>query len=221
MNISVLPISIKPSDYIYAPIVGLSANTINPDIYVPRKYPVSNRMRNTTYQGRMGVKLDKIKTKLLDNQLRLYSHPTDMIRIQATRDERSQDLISRTIQSAEVLPIILPVMKDIPLREFSQESNKSVLIPALYPINDKSYFEIYTPLETQLDMDDLLFRIIYIANNVNPYCMCLQVKEILSTIAYSTVLYNKYNVTFYDEKIPTEIVELLKEAAIKRDKIGW
>ena len=89
----------------------------------PSKKTVANldearlrRMRRTSYQAKLGKKIDNITNKVLDNNIRLASHPTDMLRIEVERDERSHDIVSRTVVNSEVMPIILPKMEDIPMR---------------------------------------------------------------------------------------------------------
>lgn len=199
----------------------LNSSTVDGYYYWERELKVSRRMNRTSFQGRLGRRIDAVNSKIMDNAIRLSSHPTDMIRIKADRDERSHDLISRTIIGAEIVPIMLPTMKDIPLRKFAREGQKDVLVPSFYPIANTEYFEIYTPQEIQLDEDDLLIRLIYENNCDEPYVMTLQVKDILSTIGYSSVLYNKIQVTFYDEELPEEVIRLIKEANIKRESLGW
>ena len=144
-----------------------------------------------------------------------------LFRSRTVRDERSRDLVSRTITESEVLPVILPEMQDIPLRRFIAEDDKSILIPSLYSIKDKAYFDLYCALECDLDIDDLLFRIIKDPGSNIPYIMCLQVKDVLSTISYSSILYSKYQVTFFDEALPSEIINIIRQESLKRENLGW
>ncbi|MGN1218367.1 MAG: hypothetical protein ACI4TD_10405 [Phocaeicola sp.] len=179
-------------------------------------------MRRTTYQARLGSKLDNILAKVSDNNIRLTSNPTDMIRVYTRRDDYSQDVLTKTITSVEVVPIVLPVMKDIPLRKFTRKGEDcDVLIPSLYPIAEDEYFEIYSPLEVQLDEDDLLIRIIHDSYAEEPYVMCLQVKEILATLGYSGVIRHKYFATFYDEKLPPVVIDYIRNSIEKRSVIEY
>lgn len=185
---------------------------------------IRRRMRRTTYQARLGRRLDRVHQKVLDNNLRLSSNPTDMLRISIERDPRSRDIISRTISSAEVLPIILPAMKDIPIRHLSgYREGQDVIIPSLYTIQENEYFEIYSPVEAKLCPDDLLIRIIYDDINCpdDPYVMILQVSEQLATIGFSSIRYYKYWCTFYNEALPQAIIDIIKKDQIKRQLLGW
>ena len=204
--------------------IDVSTNLSWNDITTRRTWsiPVSRRMRRTTYQARLGSKLDNILAKVSDNNIRLTSNPTDMIRVYTRRDDYSQDVLTKTITSVEVVPIVLPVMKDIPLRKFTRKGEDcDVLIPSLYPIAEDEYFEIYSPLEVQLDEDDLLIRIIHDSYAEEPYVMCLQVKEILATLGYSGVIRHKYFATFYDEKLPPVVIEYIRNSIEKRSVIEY
>lgn len=180
------------------------------------------RMRRTDFQARLGRKLDNIRKRVLDNNIRLSAHPTDMLRIAVVRDDRSHDLISRTIESAEIMPIILPKMEDIPLRHLIREG-KDVLIPSMYPIQQEEYFEVYAPVQCDLHEDDLLVRILYDSSPdiSNPYVMVLQVKDLLGTFGYSTLTWKKAIVTFYDESLPQRVVQLIKSSILKREALDW
>lgn len=189
------------------------------EVYSFRKPTVPKRFQHSAWQARLGSKLDPIKRKILDNQILLTSHPTDMLRLRVTRDERSHDIISRTIISSEVLPIILPTMKDIPLRRLQHQDGHTIL--SLSPLEDNKAFEAYCPLQARLERDDLLFRIVKDPYSDSPYFMVLQVKDELGTLSYSSLLYVKYKLSFYDEPLPQKIVDKLEEFAYKREELTW
>lgn len=190
----------------------------------PQEEAIKKRMHRTTFQARLGRKMDTIHRRILDNDIRLSSHPTNMLRIAIERDPRSRDIVSRTIESAEVLPIILPPMQDIPIRHLSgYRDGQDVIVPSLYTIDQKEYFEIYAPVRVKLNPDDLLIRIIY--DDVNcpddPYVIVLQVSEQFATIGYSAVRHYKYWVTYYNEKLPQTVIDIIKKDQTKRQLLGW
>ena len=76
-------------------------------------------------------------------------------------------------------------------------------------------------MECNLDIDDLLFRIIKDPGSDIPYIMCLQVKDVLSTVSYGSILYSKYQVTFFDEALPAEITNVIRQESLKRESLGW
>lgn len=56
------------------------------DIYKEQPPSIQQIMRRTSYQVRLGKKLDNIVRKVTDNNIRLASQPVDMIRIKVNRD---------------------------------------------------------------------------------------------------------------------------------------
>ena len=180
----------------------------------PRKY------RTTSFQARLGKKLDNITRKVLDDRIGLTAHPTDMLRISVKRDSRSGDLLSRTITSSEVVPIIFPKMTDVPLRQFATRDDKEVLLPSFYAFSQEQHFDLYAPIAVQLDVDDLLIRFVYNEDRL-PWISVLQVKVILSTVGYNSILYNKLQCTFYDETLPEKVLSLIRSAIDRRELLGW
>lgn len=201
--------------------IPIIARPVFPEIYSLRVPRTERRLQHSSWQARLGAKLDPIKRKVLDNQILLTSHPTDMIRIRTKRDERSHDVISRTIISSEVLPIVLPVMKDIPLRRLQHKDGLTTLSMSMMEHQEKNPFEAFCPLAGMLERDDLLFRIIKDPYTDSPYFMVLQVKDELGTLAYSSLLYVRYKLSFYDEPLPQNVLDKLQEFALKREKLTW
>ena len=190
----------------------------NPVVNVHTK--VSRKYRTTNFQARLGKRLDSITRKVLDNRIALTAHPTDMLRISAKRDPRSGDLLTRTITANEVVPIIFPNMQDVPLRRFASQDGEDVLLPSFYAFSADQHFDLYSPTAVQVDIDDLLVRLVYSEDRL-PWISVLQVKDILSTVGYNSVLYNKLQCTFYDETLPEKVSTLIREAIEKREQLGW
>lgn len=201
--------------------IKISGGDLIGEIYKDRTPDISKLMRRTTYQARLGRKMDNIARKVFDNNIRLASQPTDMLRIKVNRDKISQDLLSRTIVSAEIVPIIFPSMKDVPLRRLIREDGEDILVPNLYQFYDDQFWTIYVPAEIRLDEDDLLIRIVYDPYSDEPNILCMQVKEILTTLGYNSIVYLSARVTLYDESLPSEVVNIIKDANKKRAELGW
>ena len=87
----------------------------------------------------------------------------------------------------------------------------------------EEYFEVYAPTECNLNEDDLLIRILYdkSPNIDEPYVFVLQVKEVLGTFGYSSLLWKKCLTTFYDEALPPAILDTIQEAIEKRELLNW
>lgn len=186
------------------------------------KDTLDRRSHRYAFQARLGNRLDPIKRKLLDNNMLLSSHPTDMLRISVVRDQKTQDIKMRSVESEEILPIILPTMKDIPMRRLDiNETGTQILSLAATDIENAKPFDLYCPIGAQLARDDLLFRIIKDPHIERPYVMVLQIKEELATLSYSSLLYVKYHATIYDEKIPAKIINRVVEVTRKREALKW
>ena len=201
--------------------INISSGNMVTDIYKEQPPSIQQIMRRTSYQARLGRKIDNILRKVTDNNIRLASQPVDMIRIKVNRDPISQDLISRTVVSTEIVPIIFPTMEKVPLRRLTREGNEDVLVPNLYQFYEEQYWTIYTPAEIRLDEDDLLLRLIYDPYSNEPNILCTQVKESLGTIGYSSFIYFEYKITLYDEELPDQVINIIKQANIKRGELGW
>lgn len=201
--------------------INISSGNIVTDIYKEHPPSIQQIMRRTSYQARLGRKLDNILRKVTDNNIRLASQPVDMIRIKVNRDPISQDLISRTVVSTEIIPVIFPTMEKVPLRRLTREGNEDVLVPNLYQFYEEQYWTIYAPAEIRLDEDDILLRLIYDPYSNEPNILCTQVKESKATVGYNSIIYLEYAVTLYDEALPSEIVDIIKDANRKREELGW
>ena len=201
--------------------INISSGNMIADIYKEQPPSIQQIMRRTSYQARLGKKLDNIVRKVTDNNIRLASQPVDMIRIKVNRDPISQDLISRTVVSTEIIPIIFPTMEKVPLRRLTREGEDDVLVPNLYQFYEEQYWTIYTPAEIRLDEDDILLRLIYDPYSNEPNILCTQVKESLGTIGYSSFIYFEYKITLYDEELPDQVINIIKQANTKREELGW
>lgn len=201
--------------------IYLTAQTPTVDLTVPRIISTERRLRRSAWQARLGARLDPIKRKLLDNNILLSAHPTDMLRIRVNRDSRTQDVLSRTIISSEILPIMLPTMQDVPMRRLQRDDATKSIVASFSMLEDQKPFEAFCPLSGQLQRDDLLFRILKDPYSDLPYIMALQVKDELATFSYSSLLYIRYTLTFYDEALPAAVVAEIMRVSAKREQLKW
>lgn len=181
-----------------------------------------NRLNRTSFQARLGKRLDGMKRKFIDNQLLLTAHPTDMLRVRVVRDERTQDLQTRTITANEVIPVILPPLVDVPLRRLLNDNGVYILTTAFTATDDtKADIKAYCPVEADLWRDDLLIRLWKDPKTTRPFVTVFQVKDELGTFGYGSILYMKYNISYSDEKLPSFIVQSIADAVEKRETLGW
>lgn len=183
-----------------------------------------NRIRKTTFQSRLSRYSDNIARRVLDNRIRLTGNAMDMLRIEVKRDTRSHDAISHKLTKAEVVPIIMKQLKDIPLRQLLKDGT-TVKVPSLYVINEDTYFECFAPNIFNLNIDDYLVKI-YFKDDLSTetdYCVIFKVSEQLGTFGNSSLLYRKYWLTLADEeiKIPQSILTFIKNSKIKREVLNF
>lgn len=193
------------------------------EIFSSRKAPsISRRLNRSSWQARLGMRTDMVKKKVVDNSILLSAHPTDMIRVHTERDERSGDILSRTIVSNEILPIMFPALKEIPIRRIEREDNQLVLSGVDTSSDDVKMVDAYCPMEAQLRRDDLLIRVLLADNDHSlPSVMIFQVKDEFATFSYNSILYTKFHLSFYDESLPNSVLQAMVDAAAKREIVKW
>ena len=197
-----------------SPLIELWSGRLVPDL--------SRRIHRSSWQARLGMKTDIVKRKIVDNSILLSSHPTDMLRVRVEKDPRSGDILNRTIIANEILPILFPALVDIPIRRLERDDGNWVLSGLDSSNEDIRSIEAYAPMEAELRRDDLLIRIIISdPDQTLPGVMVFQVKDELATFSYNTILYSKYNLSFYDETLPTSVLQAMVDAAAKREIVRW
>lgn len=192
------------------------------------KSPSNDKMNGTSFQGRLQKVLARIERRCTDNDIRLMGNPTDVLRLSVKKDENG-DITMRRVDENCVLPIVMPEMKDVPLRHFSamrETANgggiRNAMIPSLYPFGDKQYYDCFIPVSAQIDDDDLLIRIVYDpACPDDPVLMVLQVKEVLANIDFNAVTSIKIRCTFYDEELPVPILDWIRDTIDKRALVRY
>ena len=77
-------------------------------------------------------------------------------------------------------------------------------------------------MNAELRRDDLLIRVLLSDNDHTlPSIMVFQVKDELATFSYNSILYTKFNLSFYDESLPTTVLQAMVDAAAKRENVRW
>lgn len=203
--------------------LSLELTTHIPSVVITysREMTAIRRNNRSAWQSRLGARMDPIRRKFLDNNILLTANATDMLRVRSIRDSRTQDILSRTITASEILPIVLPIMQDVPMRRLIKDDSSGSIVVTFSALEDQKPFEAYCPLSGQLQRDDLLFRFIKDPYADLPYIMVMQVKDELATLSYSSLLYVKYLLTFYDEPLPAAVVSEILAAVTKRERLKW
>ena len=173
-----------------------------------------------SWQARLGTKMDDIYKKSMDNTISLSSYPIDMVRVQVTRDPRTQDLISRTIIASEVMPIFFEEpFTDLPLRRMEYADTENIIMTI--DGTKLSDIKVKCPISETLNRGDLLFRIIRDDYSERPVVLILQVKDELGTIGYSKLIQINYVLSYYDEKLPESVISAVIDSTEKREVVQW
>lgn len=172
------------------------------------------------WQARLGSKMDDILRKTMDNKISLSSYPIDMVRVQITRDPRTQDLISRTIIANEVMPLYFEkAFNELPLRRMEYSDTEQIILTI--DGTKLSDIKVKCPISERLNRGDLLFRIIRDDYSERPVVLILQVKEELGTIGYSKLIQIDYVLSYYDEKLPESVIAAVIDSTSKREVVEW
>jgi hypothetical protein len=169
-----------------------------------------------TWQARLGAKLNKISQKLVDNSILLSGTVTDVFRITGNKNSLG-DLNSIVVDNIDVVEIIFPAMKDIPMWRFGT-GGLSKLSTAAKEIEP---FECYAPVSSILSQNDILLKFFEHPTGDEPLILVLQVKDVLGTFGARSIIWQKLHVSYFDEGIPTEIVTWCLQMANRRKVLGW
>lgn len=171
----------------------------------------------TTYQSRLASRLNAISQKLTDNQIRLTGVATDCIKISASLTDQG-DIITRKVEDIDVVSIIFPPLKDIPLKKVKTDTGQETVVPYTFDIQS---LEVYAPLTAKLDQDDLLVKFYENIAGYDPYIAIFQVKEMLGTFGARSIIYHKLQLSNYDTVLPTQIIEWSIDMARRRGILKW
>ncbi len=198
-----------------------------------------------TFQSRLGAFHDRLRRKLTDNSISLTGSAADCIRVHYKRTKEG-DIETRVVEAADVVSVVFPILQDVPYRRLHKGPG-GLRIDTLPAVTELFPFQIMVPHNNNIYMDDLIFRILRdqpepdYSNNLDyrlqneqdmldgvhapdiasPIIMVFQVKEPLGTFGAESVVWSKFNCTYSDEKLPTEMLETVVELANRRLALGW
>ncbi len=177
-------------------------------------------MITRSFQSRLGHFQDRLKRKLIDNQISLAGNVVDFIRVRTTNNKQG-DIQTRVVEDAKVLPFMFPPLKDVPLRRMVKGTDKTWKLETLPAANELFPVEVYTAYYSEVYLEDLLFRVLLEPDVETPLVMCYQVIESLATFGAQSVIYGKFNVVYYNQALPPEIIETVDALARRRGMLGW
>jgi len=193
-----------------------------------------------TFQSRLGHFHDALRVKLTDNLISLTGQAADCIKVKCKRT-RTGDIETRVVEDVTVVSIIFPPLKDAPYRRVSK-SQGGMVIDSLPTAMELFPFSIMAPHNNSIYKDDLIFRLFRDVADVDyapdylltkpetmgmmdgigslttqrPIILVLQVKEPLATFGVESMIWSKFNCTYSDEPLPTEMLEAVVSLANRR-----
>lgn len=128
-------------------------------------------------------------------------------------------------------------MELFPMQVMIPNNNKIYIGDLLFRVlrdpDDDTYYNDYTLRHTNglqderlsdststPDAPDMLDGV-HDPNLASPIIMVFEVKELLGTFAVETLIWSKYNCTYSDEDLPTELLETVIELSDRRLRLGW
>ncbi len=179
-----------------------------------------------SFQSRLGRFHDPIRRKLIDNSISLNGQAADCIKIRLKLTKQS-DIETRVVEDVNVISVVFPPYVDIPFRRLTREATTDssaaiqyniTTLPAaieLFPI------QVWTTQYDRIYLGDILFRIFKDPVADSPLVIALQVKEPLGTFGVQSLIYGKYNCTYFDEDLPQEMLDVLVATAERRLALQW
>lgn len=180
----------------------------------------------STIQQRIGAIQDRMRVKLVGNTEYNIADATDCVRLRA-RQTYEGDTTSWICERADVINAIFPPMKDVPFRKIRKKGERTTqyeltsLVSQFDDGEQKKNYTITVPLGDDIDVEDLLFRIIDVGDHDYSVVILLQVKELTADFAHSRVLIQKCGCVIPTEPIPPEIVETMVMVAKRRSLLGF
>lgn len=178
---------------------------------------VANYDREVSWQGRLDKTLERQKRKLNDNKIRLTGVPEDVLVIKTKRTKNS-DKISDVIVDASLINLIMPVLKDIPVRQVMREFSKGYTLECLpnsygegsekgqgAEQKELTTYTVYAPYDSKLTVDDKIIRVFVDEQVQTSTVIVFNVVEVLSDFSNNASLNLKAKIA-----ISTEPIDLTK-----------
>jgi hypothetical protein len=179
----------------------------------------------STLQSRLGQKQDRLRRLLLDNQIRLIGFISDVIRMKV-RKTYEGDTTSYIIESCDVIQVSFPPLEDIPYRKIKVDEKTHIwqltsLIGAFEDDMQQKAYTVQIPYNFNVNVNDLLFRIMVDEDQKFPIIIPLQIQENLGTFGAIKLIMTKYKATIPTDNFPQEVVDTIQQMAERRLKIHY
>jgi len=168
-----------------------------------------------TFQSRLAAKMNRMAQRLSDNMISLLGTVTDVIRVKAKKNNMG-DLISRTVDEIDIIEIIFPALKEVPMWRLSgTRQSQDIHTAEIQP------FKAFAPISARVDQDDIIIKFFENPLNDDPLILYLQVKDVLGTFGARTIIHQQINLSYFDEQLEPEIIQWCADAANRRKVLRW
>lgn len=186
---------------------------------------MGHRAQISTIQSRHAMIADNLRRKLIDNNLFWISNPVDAIRLRA-RKTYEGDNKSWIIDDITVISAVFPPLEDVPYRKINinpetQAWSLTSLVSAFEDDSQEKFYSLQIPYDFDINVGDLIFRILLDEAIKFPIIICMQVTELLGTFGGMKMIMNKCKCTIPTDKIPDDIIELVHQMALRRQIIRY
>lgn len=173
-----------------------------------------------TFQSRLAAKQNQMAQKLSDNALSMLGTITDVIRVRVKKNHVG-DVMSKIIDDIDVVEIMFPPLKDIPMWRFTNSGNTiSAQAPDIHG-DQIQPFICAAPVGAKVDQGDIIIKFFDNPQNDKPMVLVLQIKDVLGTFGQRSIIFQKLNISYYDEQLEPEIWQWCMDAATRRKILKW
>jgi len=183
------------------------------------------RTRVSTVQSRLAMIQDNARRKLIDNNLYWISNPVDCIRMRLKKTYEG-DTISYLVEMCDVISAVFPPLADVPYRKIQVDEKTHIwqltsLISAFEDDAQEKFYTLQIPFEFNVNVDDLIFRIMIDEAQKWPIIIPIQITELLGTFGGLKIIMHKCKATIPTDNFPTEVVQTIQQMAQRRLRLGF
>jgi hypothetical protein len=176
-------------------------------------------VRQNTFSSRLASKVNALHRKILDRKIEHAGLLTDVIRVKVDRTS-TLDIASREVIGLDLINVIFPRMEDIPMRKVTNTDTGSTR-NVIYANGSQPFF-LFAPASVGVDVDDLLIKLYEdVTADEVPWVTVFQVKDMLGTFGDRSIVYQKIQTTFFDETLPTAVINYITTMSTRRETLEW
>jgi len=185
----------------------------------------TGRTRTSSVQSRLAMVNDKMRRKCIDNQLYWISNPVDCVRMR-TRKTYEGDDESYIVEMCDVVSAVFPPLEDVPYRkvmvdEKTRAWSLTSLVSTFEEDAKEKFYTLQIPYEFDINVGDMLFRIMLDESQKYPIIIPIQIQEMLGTFGGMMLIMNKFVATIPTDNFPDEIISTIQQMAERRQIIRY